>query len=242
MKKLTLIIITVLLSLNFNLFSQDVKYDPNQMWVTDLDDVFTPEQEKELNQIISDYEQKTTCDIAILTTNDYEDSGDILNYAFEVGEKWGVGKKDIDNGLMIIISKTNDENAVVTGYGLEGYLTDAWTYHMQDSLFVTYFIEGKYFEGTKLFLSSCFEQIGEEYSADENESKREDDSLLSIIWAWILSLPLWLKIVVIGLYILWCILDPGSAYWFTIFLFTLGSGGRSGSMGGGSFGGGGSRS
>ena len=35
-----------------------------------------------------------------------------------LGYKWGVGKKDIDNGLMIVISKTNNENFIATGYGL----------------------------------------------------------------------------------------------------------------------------
>jgi len=229
-----------------NCNAQEVKYNPYQMWVTDLDSVFTTAEEKELNQIITNYEEQTTCEIAILTTSDYEDFADIGDYAITLGEKWGVGKKDIDNGLMIIISKTNDENFVASGYGLEGYLPDAKLRQLSDTFLVSYFDKGEYFEGTKLFLNVCFEEIGDEYSQDENSEKREEnENALNDIWLWFVGLPFWLRIVVgivVGsLYVLWWILDWRSAYWFTIMIATFGRS-SGGSMGGGKFGGGGSRS
>ena len=236
MKKLALFL-TLFISLS--LFSQEVKYDPYQMWVTDNEDLFTPEQEKELNQLITDYEQKTTCEIAILTTSDYEDFGDIGNYAITLGEKWGVGKKDIDNGLMIIISKGNDENFVASGYGLEGYLPDGKLYQLQDTFFVPYFDQGKYFEGVKLFLLACFAEVGDEYSSDDNMTKK-GESYVYEVWEWFLAIPWYWKVIVGGLYILLWIISPGTAWYLTIMLLTLGRAG--GSMGGGKFGGGGSRS
>ena len=237
------IILFLTLLVSASLFSQEIKvqYDPHQIWVTDLDSVFTDAQEKELNQIITNYEQQTTCEIAILTTSDYEGFGDIGNYAITLGEKWGVGKEGIDNGLMIIISKTNDENFVASGYGLEGYLPDARLRQLSDTFLVSYFDEGRHFEGTKLFLNACFNEIGEEYSEDDNSSKR-DNGYLNDVWMWVLALPLWIKILVGALYVLWWIVDPGSAYWFTILLFTFGRSSGGGKMGGGGFGGGGSRS
>jgi len=238
MKKIILFI-TLLFSIT--LFSQDikVKYDPYQMWVTDLDDVFTPEQEKELNQLIIDFEQKTTCEVAILTTSDYEGFGDIGNYTITLGEKWGVGKTDIDNGLLIIISKTNDENFVASGYGLEGYLPDAKLHQLSDSLLVPYFDNGEYFEGTKLFLLACFATIGDEYSSDENMTKK-GESYVYEVWEWFLAIPWYWKVIVGGLYLLLWIVSPGTAWYLTLMLLTLGRAG--GSMGGGKFGGGGSRS
>ncbi len=239
-KFITLVIVLTFFICSSTAQEIKVQYKPHQMWVTDLDSVFTDSQEKKLNQIITNYEQQTTCEIAILTTSDYEGFGDIGNYAIILGEKWGVGKKDVDNGLMIIISKTNNENFVASGYGLEGYLPDARLHQLSDTFLVSYFDKGEYFEGTKLFLNACFNEIGEEYSEDENSGKR-DEGYLNDVWLWLIGLPIWLKILIGALYALWWIVDPGSAYWFTIMLFTLGRS-SGGSMGGGKFGGGGSRS
>lgn len=78
-KFITSFILFVFLSLNLN--AQKVKYDPQQMWVTDLENILTDDEEYQLNKIISDYEIKTTVEIAILTTDNYEDFGDISDYA-----------------------------------------------------------------------------------------------------------------------------------------------------------------
>ncbi len=232
--------------LSFNVSAQEVKYNPNQIWITDLENLYTPEQEKELNQLIATYEKKTTCEIAILTTSDYEGFGDIGDYAVRLGEKWGVGKKDIDNGLMIVISKANDENFVASGYGLEGYLPDGKLYQLSDTLLASYFDVGEYFEGTKLFIIACYDEIGDEYNVeynDENREEGEDESIFIALWMWIMSLPLWLKIVLVSAYILLWIFSPETAFYLTFFFLSSNSDSDSGSsFGGGTFGGGGARS
>lgn len=222
-------------------FSQEIKvtYNPEQRFVTDLEDLLTPQEESNLNQMLSEYEQKTSVEIAILTTDDYEGIGDIGDYAIQLGEKWGVGKKEYDNGLMIVISKKNNENFVATGYGLEGYLTDAFTHRMQDTFFVPYFKEGKYYEGLTLFINKCKEQIGDEYSAKNNQIY----STVRDAWSWFWGLPLWIKLILLAIYVALWIWNPLLAWYLTIFpiriaLLVV----TRGKFGGGSFGGGGSRS
>ena len=104
--------------------AQDVQYSTTQRWVTDNEDLYTAEEEKALSQICSDFEKQTTCEIAILTTDNLEGYGDISEYATFVGQKWGVGKDSLDNGLMIVISAKLRKAFAATGYGLEGYLPD----------------------------------------------------------------------------------------------------------------------
>jgi uncharacterized protein len=116
--------------------AQEVQYDKHQRWVTDLEDLLTTEQETQLNNLIAEYEAKTSCEIAILTTSDYEGLGDIGNYAIILGEKWGVGKKDIDNGLMIVLSKDDRKIHMSTGYGLEGVLPDATCKRLINNIFI----------------------------------------------------------------------------------------------------------
>jgi uncharacterized protein len=226
--------------------AQEVQYDKHQRWVTDLEDLLTTEQETQLNNLIAEYEAKTSCEIAILTTSDYEGLGDIGNYAIILGEKWGVGKKDIDNGLMIVVSKANDENFVATGYGLEGYLTDAYTKRMQDSIFGhkgdrPLFYADKYYEGLTLFVQSCIDKVGDEYSIDDNDAKKEESG--NWLWLWFVSIPWYWKALAVALYSLLWIVSPETAMYLTFFMFSSDSDSDSGgSFGGGSFGGGGSRS
>lgn len=49
----------------------------------------------------------------------------VEEYAVKLFEKWGIGKKGTDNGLLILVSKNDREYKIETGYGLEGTITDA---------------------------------------------------------------------------------------------------------------------
>ena len=87
-----------------------------------------------------------------------------------------------------------------------------------------------------LFLKACFDEIGEEYSYDENEKVLNENPLIKL-WT---EIPLIYKLILLGLYILLWIFNPGLAWYITLLIITAGKA-KSG-MGGGSFGGGGSRS
>jgi len=109
-------------------------------YVSDYENLFTPEQNAELTKLLTDYESKTSIEIAILTVNDYE--SDISDFAQKTAEKWGVGKKELNNGLLIIISKNKRILHPTTGYGLEGYLPDGWLKLEGDSIVAKYFKNG----------------------------------------------------------------------------------------------------
>ena len=104
----------------------------------------------------------------------------------------------------------------------------------------SYFKDGKYFEGVNLFLGKCFQQIGDEYSKDKNDSKKTGNTL-SKFWQWFLAIPWYWKAIAIGLYVLLWIISPSLAWNLTVMLLTFGRS-SGGSMGGGKFGGGGSKS
>ena len=106
-------------------------------FVTDYENLFTPEQNRELTKLLSDYESQTSIEIAVLTVSNYE--SDISDFAQKTAEKWGVGKEGLNNGLLIIISKNKRILRTETGYGLEGYLPDGWLRLQGDSIVNKYF-------------------------------------------------------------------------------------------------------
>ena len=235
MKKLLLLI--SILFLNYLSFSQDIPKCKG--YVSDYENIFTSEQNNHITKILSDYEKQTSVEIFILTISDYDD---IFTLAQETFNEWGIGKKGVDNGLLIVVSKNKKMMRTHTGYGLDGYLPDGWLKHTGDSIGIKY--AGEYYEGLLTYIDQIKTRIGSEYSKDnneelikENKSNKEQSTI-----EWLIEKVPWY--VWVGFLIVWFIvflINPEAALWILYFLFALGSkgsGGRSGGSGGSSGGGG----
>jgi len=225
--------------LTFLSFSQTLP--KSKGYVSDYDNVFTPEQNAQLTKILTDYEAETSIEIAVLTVSDFE--SDIADFSQKTAESWGIGKKDVDNGLLIVVSKTKKLIWCSTGYGLEGYLPDGWLKGIQDSVTKAY--PGKYFEGTLDVIDKVKNKIGYEYSQDTNKElikKNEEGKEESIIGWMIDNVPWYVWIIIIVLWIILFIFSPDLALQLLFLGLMRGGGGKSGGFGGGKFGGGGSGS
>ncbi|MFH0929386.1 MAG: TPM domain-containing protein [Candidatus Aenigmatarchaeota archaeon] len=95
-----------------------------QKYVNDNANVLSDADEARLNSLAAMIEENTTVEIAILTVNSLEGVS-IEEYAVETFEKNGIGKKDVDNGLLIMATIEDREWRFEVGYGLEGVLNDA---------------------------------------------------------------------------------------------------------------------
>lgn len=102
--------------------------DPPRL-VNDLAGVLSADQVNQLEQELSAYARQTSTQIVIVTVPTLGGE-DIADYSFQLGEKWGVGQKGKDNGVVIVLKpKTAEEQQgrvfVAVGYGLEGIIPDA---------------------------------------------------------------------------------------------------------------------
>ncbi len=117
--------------------------------VNDLANVFTEEQRQTLEQVLVAFNDSTSNQIAIVTLKDLGGQ-DKAQLAYEIGEKWGVGQKKFDNGIVILLKpKTDTKGAVfiATGYGLEGALPDAICKRIVENEMIPYFRQNDYFGG-----------------------------------------------------------------------------------------------
>lgn len=92
--------------------------------VTDFANILTPAEEYNLEQQILSIRNSTTVEIAIVTVpnTEYQDK---VTYASLIGDKSGVGKKETDNGIVILWSLNNVQGgAIATGRGIESIITD----------------------------------------------------------------------------------------------------------------------
>lgn len=124
------ILLAIFLSLFiFSGFAQDIPERPNPpRLVNDLAAVFSDQEKQQLETELVQFSDQTSTQITIVTVpslNGYE----ISDFSFQLGEKWGVGQKGKDNGIVIVFKpKMGNERGevfIAIGYGLEGIIPDA---------------------------------------------------------------------------------------------------------------------
>ena len=93
-------------------------------YVSNPDGILSPSSVATMDSILYALEQKTGIQTLVVAVTGIE-GGDCFDFAYRLGKEMGVGQKERDNGLVILLS--TDERCVqfATGYGLEGVLPDA---------------------------------------------------------------------------------------------------------------------
>lgn len=92
--------------------------------VVDQANILNPQEKQRLQAQLKGIYQQGLAQAAVVivpTTN----GTPIFDYALQVAEKWQLGDKDIDDGLLIVVAVNDRDMYVLTGYGLEGVLPDA---------------------------------------------------------------------------------------------------------------------
>ncbi len=117
------IIIFLLLILNF--LNADIsQYFPKlEGRVIDEANLLSPEVKKDINNILKNEENKSSNQIVVVILNSLNDYS-IEEFSYQLGRFWGIGQKDKNNGVLLVVSMKEREIRIEVGYGLEGALTD----------------------------------------------------------------------------------------------------------------------
>lgn len=115
-------------------------------YVVDLAGVITAEQEQRLEILLRDLEQQTTAQMVILTVASL-DGRDINSFSLQTAEKWRIGQKKKDNGLLFVVAIGDRKYRFEVGYGLEAVLPDSLLGSLGRQVLVPYFKQGRYGSG-----------------------------------------------------------------------------------------------
>jgi hypothetical protein len=115
-------------------------------------------------EAVAAYEKKTTVEFSIATI-DSSMLGpiDFEPYTLLMLRTWGVGKKEKNNGILIVLAPDSRRIRIQNGYGIEKFLTNEQTKEIIDTTFIPYFKKGKFYNGTKegiLAIISMLEKNG----------------------------------------------------------------------------------
>jgi uncharacterized protein len=132
--------------------------------VTDLARIVDSGTKERLLQVILDVRERTTAEIAILTVPSTAPEP-IEQYSVAIFDRWKIGKRGQDNGLLFLVAVQDRRLWITTGYGLEGILPDGKVGEIRDREIVPYFRAGRYAEGilrgTEALASVILMQSGE---------------------------------------------------------------------------------
>ena len=115
--------------------------------VVDLAGIIDNNVETKINLYLRELERKTTAQIAVLTINSLEGQA-IEAFAINIAhDKWKLGQKGKDNGLLLLVAKNDRKYRIEIGYGLEGILPDSLVGSIGRQYLVPYFRKGDYSRG-----------------------------------------------------------------------------------------------
>ena len=205
-------------------------------YVNDMAGVLSAEQEKSMVSAAEQLAKQTGAQVVVLTVTTL-DGKDITEYALEIARAWGIGGKEKNNGVLILLSTGDREVRVEVGLGLEGCLPDGKTGRLIDTYAIPYYAQNDFGNGTEQLFHAVMNVVCEEYSIDpaslnvpvvdtleEEEMTTFDLIFLLVAFAGMIAL---------------IVLTRGRVLLFFGF-GGFGRGGRGGGGGGRNFGGGGS--
>ena len=101
---------------------QDLPQPTN--YVSDLAGVLSPQTVQSLNALCLEVDRQAHAQIAVVTVKSL-DGEPIENFTTALEDKWKVGKKGTDRGVIMVFVIQDRQRRIETGYGLEGILPDS---------------------------------------------------------------------------------------------------------------------
>ena len=115
--------------------------------VVDLAGIIDESVKTKLNRYMRELEQKTTAQVAILTIKSLEGQS-LADLSITVAhDKWKLGQKGKDNGVLMMVALKDKKYRIEVGYGLEGILPDSLVGGIGRQYLVPYFKKGDYSSG-----------------------------------------------------------------------------------------------
>ncbi|MEO6487378.1 MAG: TPM domain-containing protein [Thermoanaerobaculia bacterium] len=127
-------------------------------WYTDAAGLADSSQVAVLDQKLAAFEQETGHQFLIYSLPSIENDA-IEDFTVRCAQRWGVGQKKFDNGLIIFVFLKEKKIRVEVGYGLEGAVTDAYSSRVIREVIAPYFQRGDWAGGLNAGAEALMQRI-----------------------------------------------------------------------------------
>jgi len=150
--------------------------------VYDYGNILSSQEENALALKLIHYADTTSTQIVIATINSLNGNS-IAMLATEKAHEWGIGQKEKDNGVFILVATKERKIHIATGYGVEHLLTDYLSKQIITDIITPSFKKQQYYYGFNVATNRIFQILAGEYKAPprKNEKKGKGNILVLFV-------------------------------------------------------------
>lgn len=173
------VLLLTLLPLTAMAAGTDIKDVPNVQladstrFVSNPDGILSAACVDSLNNLLLNTRRHSTAEVVVVALNDIPERYEPAQYATDLGETWGVGKADKDNGVVILLVADRRRMTIAPGRGAEGALPDAICGRIIRNDAIPYFKQGNYDGGIMAATSAVCRVLTDPRYADELRSAQK---------------------------------------------------------------------
>lgn len=146
---------------NACLFAQEIPAKSNNL-VTDYTNTLTRDEAQQLESKLVSFDDSTSTQIAVVILKSVG-GYNIKQYADSLGRAWGIGQKDKNNGILILVALDDHKVAIRTGYGAEAAVTDIAANDIIKNDIIPNFKLGNYYDGLNAATDDLMNYMKGEY-------------------------------------------------------------------------------
>jgi uncharacterized protein len=139
--------------------------------VHDFADLLSAAERESLESLAQSVERQTTAQLAVVTVRSLEGKT-VESYAHELFNDWGIGRQDVNNGVLLLVAPNERRMRIEVGYGLEPLLTDALCGQIRDQKIIPRFKQQDYAGG----IVAGTREIAAVLRADPKAARGDPDS------------------------------------------------------------------
>ncbi len=231
MKKRLFLLALALCFLSLPVFAAGLPEATRDFYVYDEEGILSDEAKSDIVRTNESLFEQTGAQVVVCILNHLPEDKTVEEAAVDIFDKWDIGTKEKDNGILLLIAMKDRKFRIEVGYGLEGAIPDMVAKEILDDM-VPYFQDSEYEAGIRVAFGEILSRVEEEYQitiegkdavTEGIEEQTEEGDLMDMI-----------KMAIVVIFILFLISRGNNRRGF------YGGGYTGGFGGGGNFGGGGS--
>jgi len=166
-KFIALTLLIFLIMLVFMPYIEATVKPTSDFYVNDYAGLLSNETKQHIMDKSVNLQMQTKAQIVVVTVKNLEGKS-LESYATELFREFGIGDKEENNGLLLLLALDERKFRVEVGYGFEGILPDAKTGRFQDDYIIPYLRENNWDEGVLNGFNAFYKEVCEYYDIDAN--------------------------------------------------------------------------
>jgi uncharacterized protein len=148
--------------------------------IVDNANLLTRSSITQINQQLAAHSNADGNQVVVVTVPDLQGYS-IEEYGYQLGRHWGIGEKDKNNGVLLIVAQQERKVRIEVGYGLEGDLTDAVSANIIQAIILPSFKRGDFSTGIAQGVTAIIDALGGRYVVKQARSKKSSGSPIPFI-------------------------------------------------------------